>query len=508
VSVYEGFVQSTYQSTANVLAGERSINVMVEKTEIPNAKSPAALVHTPGLSTFATLPTGPVWALWNYPTSSDLANGHYLHAVAGPNNGALHIYRVTSGGVVTDMGAFPLPGASSLWGRVYPPKVVGDQQRLLTVGGGLTYPCVYTFAAAAAPVSVASTYPGTSVWTAANIDTYFFSSNNALLSPISTLCASNPNDPTTWNALNILASQDGPDLIMELASLRREMWVLGTNKTSVYYDAGNPSFPFSRVQGAVSKVGCLAPRSVVEMNGSLYFLGTEAPNLQNAGNGLGAIYRTNGYNVQRISTYGIEQLLATWTNPDLSMAFTYQDQGHRFYVLNGASGSTANGCIVFDETTGACHERSSPWTTNTCYAGQCYSYAFGKHLVGSAVDGKILQLATNTYTDNGSAITRTRIGPPIATENLWNFYHRFTLDCQVGTQASGNQTVTLYYSNDGGMTWSSGTARTVSTSGNYTGRAVWLRLGKARNRVFKLTTTDQMPITWLQAFIDAEAGYA
>lgn len=493
---YPAFTGSTYLSRSLVADTERTINLYPEPIEDGAGKSRSVLYGTPGLTLFATLPVAPVWAMWYSPAYAAL-NAEQMLVLAGPSASNLNLYVVNSAGSVSSVGA--LAGGYGTPGyRTYPPWLVASETQALLGGGGLTYANVYTFASGLTTLSGAN--PGTYIPSATNLDSYWI----APLGNSNTLGVSNPNDATTWQALNTLSLQDGPDMIVALAALRRELWVFGSERTTVYYDSG-AVFPFTRIPGAVVSVGCVAPRSLQVIGGSLCFLGTLNGGERGASHsttGAGcAVYMSSGYNVQRISTFGVESLLSTWTAPENAMSYTYQDAGHTFYVL-----TCSQGTLVYDVTVGLWHERVSD-ASSPAHLGQCYVHAFGKHLVG-ATDGKIYTMDRATYTDAGTAITRTRIGPPIANENHINTFHEFTLDCEVGTEASGAQSLTLGWSNDGGQTWPGSSTISVGAAGNYTARAVWRRLGSARDRVFKVTTTDASPIAWINAYLEMTGGGA
>jgi hypothetical protein len=513
---YQGFIGGSNPSRSAVLDSERSMNVFPEISSSPAAKSRSMLVGTPGLQALWTLPVGPVWALWAPPNVGGSFGTGVLYALAGPLfiNGAsgtnnLHLYSINGSGTATDLGSIAYANTTgSGQTRQYPPILVGSDTQIMVAGG--TNLMAYTPGSGWTTLSGGT--PPQFVVPCAYLDGYFFTAQQG------TLYASNLNDGTSWSGANVLGSEDGPARIVALANLRRELWVFDTQKITVYYDAGNQSFPLSRIPGAVIKVGCLAPRSVVEAQGSLFFLGAENLTEQNfaiPAQTIGAVYRTNGYNVERISSHGIEQIISGWVNPDQAMAWTYQEKGHTFYVLNAAPGNDpSDGCLVYDLATGVWHERANAWLANpNWYAGISYAHAFGKHLVGGINTasglGILYEMKSTFYNDffSGSqAIARWRTGPPIASENFWNFFDEFCLDCEVGTETSGTQNLTLSWSNDGGQTFNAGTTISIGGSGAYLVRARWLRLGKARERVFKVSTSDAMPIAWLQAFLKMRPG--
>lgn len=90
-------------------------------------------------------------------------------------------------------------------------------------------------------------------------------------------------------------------------------------------------------------------------------------------------------------------------------------------------------------------------------------------------------------------------------ELLWLFFSEFQLMFQPGVgQANdpgANPQIGLRWSNDGGNTWSNQRWVSAGLQGQYGTRAIWRMLGRARNRVWELTSTD--PVVW--AMVDAFA---
>lgn len=66
----------------------------------------------------------------------------------------------------------------------------------------------------------------------------------------------------------------------------------------------------------------------------------------------------------------------------------------------------------------------------------------------------------------------------------------------------------LRWSDDGGHTWSNYQARGAGLTGQYGTRLIWRRLGRSRNRIYEISTTD--PIAWriIDGFVLADPGFA
>ena len=64
----------------------------------------------------------------------------------------------------------------------------------------------------------------------------------------------------------------------------------------------------------------------------------------------------------------------------------------------------------------------------------------------------------------------------------------------------------LRWSNDGGSTWSNEHWCTIGQQGKYKNRAIWRRLGQARDRVFEVSTTDPVKMVIVSANLKASGA--
>ena len=64
----------------------------------------------------------------------------------------------------------------------------------------------------------------------------------------------------------------------------------------------------------------------------------------------------------------------------------------------------------------------------------------------------------------------------------------------------------LEWSDDGGHTWSNEHWVSIGKIGEYKNRAIWRRLGRSRERIFRVTITDPVKRVIIGAHLDATAG--
>jgi len=69
-----------------------------------------------------------------------------------------------------------------------------------------------------------------------------------------------------------------------------------------------------------------------------------------------------------------------------------------------------------------------------------------------------------------------------------------------------NPQIMMQFSDDGGYTWSNENWQELGYSGDHQKRIKWHRLGRSKDRVFKVVITDPVPVVLVNAYIDLEAG--
>jgi hypothetical protein len=302
-------------------------------------------------------------------------------------------------------------------------------------------------------------------------------------------------DGTSIDPLEFASAEGNPDNVVAIFVDHREVWVFGTNSTEVWYDAGLLDFPLTRIQGAFNELGCAAPYSIAKMDNQVYWLGKDA-------RGQGIVYRAAGYIGQRVSTHAIEWQMQEYADISDATGYTYQQDGHSFYVLNFP---TANTTWVYDVATGAWHERAS-FANGEFNRHRASSQMFfnATTVVGDYQNGKIYSFDLNVYADDGAPqkwLRSWRALPTGANNLARTIQHSMQLDCETGVglnngQGSNPQAM-LRWSDDGGHTWSSEHWKSMGRIGRSGYRTIWRRLGatmKIRDRVYEVSGTDPVRI--------------
>ena len=329
------------------------------------------------------------------------------------------------------------------------------------------------------------------------------------------------NNPGTqqWAASGILSpitpalsygNKDGaPDNLVSIIVDHREVYLMGEESSEVWVDAGTFPFPFQRIPGTSTQHGIVAKFSVARLGNSFAYL---SRNIR----GQSQIMMMNGYIPQRISTHAVENTLVNQYVQD-AVAFTYQLEGHEVYVI---SFPTLDLTWAYDITTSMWHKWLWCDNTNTYHRcrANCSAVFQNMVLVGDWQNGQIYELDPNNYTDNGQNIRRLRRAPHLVTDLQRQFFDEFQIQFQPGVGTTGvslptdvTKTTTypqamLRWSNDGGSTWSREYWVTIGQEGKYKNRAIWRRMGTARDRVYEVVVTDPVNAVIVSANLKASEG--
>jgi len=298
------------------------------------------------------------------------------------------------------------------------------------------------------------------------------------------------------------ASKDGaPDDLVTLIVDHREIYLLGETSSEVWVDQGTSPFPFQRIPGTSTQHGIAAPFSVARLGNSFAYLSKN-------NRGTAQIVQMNGYVPQRISTHAVENSLTGQTINN-AIAWTYQLEGHEVYVISFPSIQLT---WCYDVASGMWHKWL--YTNNLgqyerC-RGNCAAVFQGYVLVGDYANGKIYHLDKTIYTDDGQNIKRLRRAPHLVTDFQRQYFEELQIQFQPGvglvTGTGENPQAMLRWSNDGGSTWSNEYWTSIGRIGRYLNRAIWRRLGMARDRVFEVVVTDPVKCVIVSANLKASGG--
>ena len=389
---------STYVARSVNAADARMVNLFPEI--VPEAgKEPAFLNRAPGLLLLNTIGTGPIRGLWAFSSNDD-----HAFVVSGTE-----LYRITTAYVPTLIGTIAGTG---------PVSMADNGTQLFIAANGPSY--IYNNVTNAFGQITDPDFPG--AVTVAYLDGYFvFNEPNSQKLWITALL-----DGTSIDPLEFASTEGSPDGLVAVIANFREVWAFGTNSIEVWSDTGATDFPLQRIPGAFNELGCAAPYSIAKMDNGLFWLGRDR-------RGQGIVYRANGYAGQRISTHAVEWQIQQYSDLSDAVAYTYQQDGHSFYVLIFPSADTT---WVYDVATQAWHERAG-WDNGsfTRHRSNCQMAFNNNVIVGDYENGNVYAFDLEDYSDNGSIQKWLRSWRALATGTNTlkrTAQHSLQLDCETG----------------------------------------------------------------------------
>ena len=387
---------SSYVARSVNAADARMVNLFPEV--IPEGgKEPGFLNRAPGIRLLANMGDGPIRGMWQF--------GGYGYAVSGEI-----LYKIDTLWNATAIGT--VSGSSG------PVSMSDNGTQLFIACNGPSF--IYNSLTLAFAQITDPDFPG--AVTVGYLNGYFvFNEPNSQRLWITQLLDGQSIDP-----LDFASAEGSPDGLVSILIDHREAWLFGTNSVEVWYDSGGADFPLSPVQGAFNEVGCIAPFSVAKLDNGIFWLGADA-------RGQGIVYRANGYTAQRVSTHAVEWQIQQYGNMTDAIAYTYQQDGHAFYVLIFPS---ANTTWVFDVATSMWHERAAFINGSfTRHRSNCQMSFSNEIVVGDHEIGNIYAFDLNVFSDSGAPQKwlRSWRALPTGTNDLKrSAHHSLQLDAETG----------------------------------------------------------------------------
>ena len=286
------------------------------------------------------------------------------------------------------------------------------------------------------------------------------------------------------------------DNLITLQENVRELWLIGERTSEVWFNVGAANFAFQRLPGIGPQMGCAAKHSITRVGDSLAWLGRNEQ-------GENVVVMTSQYAIRRASNHAVEHSIASFPLVSDAIGYAYQEEGHLFYMLTFPT-ADVTWCLdvtVWERTQGAMgwHQRLSWDSTNGVYRrhrSNCFCNLQDLRLVGDYQTGQVHQMSRAFYTDAGNVLRAQRRTPHVwSRDNRKRVFQsgiqvEFTPGVGLQTGQGSNPQAMLRWSNDGGQNWSNEHWTTIGAAGATKNRAIWRRLGKARDRVYELNYSD------------------
>jgi hypothetical protein len=398
------------------------VNLYPEPNEIGAGRSKVTLNPTPGLVSIAVLSAIP---------RGQLEYNGRLFVVAGTN--LYEITLVSAGGfnssgvyVPIVVSATILNPALPLANDGLPASMAANETQLLIASAGSVYLLTlatnvfiqvpasnFTLASGPAPVKQV-----------AFCDSFFL----ALIANSQSIQISNVLDGGNWNLNGQIVVSVFPENVRGMIVDHRQVWFIGNKKSAVYYASGSINV-FDPVPGGFIEQGGAATFAMSNLDNSIFWLGGDDK-------GDSVAWRANGYTPARVSTFATELAWQTYPKRSDAVSFSYQDQGHAFWVLLFPSANNGNGATwVYDTAAQLWHERDFlNVTTGISMGHPAWNHSFwnGAHIVGDYRTGNLYQQSIYFYDNAGVPIRRVRRAPHISTELETTKHSRFVLDMETG----------------------------------------------------------------------------
>jgi hypothetical protein len=450
----------TVGKSVNVCAQER-VNLFAEIHRDPEAGSKLTLFPTPGLTRFVDLGATPARGMY--------VRGDSMYVVAG-----LTLWEVAADGTTTSRGILQPTS-----GRV---DITDNGLQMLIVDG--TYGYIYTFATNNFAQIADADFP--EAQTCAFLNGYFVvqetDSGRFYLSAL--------YDGTSWDALDYATAESDPDNLVRLMVDNGMLVLFGDKTTEFWGDAGADDFPLARIGASAIEWGLAARWSLCKYMDSLIFLRK---------NRLGAVQVCvlAGSTAIPVSTSEMDYLFSTYTAENAT-AFTYMVSGHPMYQITFPSDNVT---WVYDGLSKEWHRAQSG--TSGRHRAEIQVNFQDQSYVSDYENGKVYLLDQDTFTDNGETIVREFTSRHLKTAD-YSTLPQLWIDMEGGvglqTGQGSDPQVMLQISRDGGHTWGAELWRSFGAVGKYKARAIWNRLGRARDWTFRVRVTDPVKTVFVGAW--------
>lgn len=299
-------------------------------------------------------------------------------------------------------------------------------------------------------------------------------------------------DPLSWDTTTFIATEMEADLVTRIAKLNNYLIAFGKETIEYFWDAANaaPDSPMQRNDTPVKVNAYLAGLAIY--GNTLYYIGTDA-------GGQPDVFMLKDFKIESIGTPSISRYLNTvidqvaeWTGCIVSF------QGHTFYLINAG----LNKSWAIDVDTGL--------ITRFAFKQEAvFDIKHSTTIVGSntaktyfcldEASSALYKFDESVYQDVGTDFTCL-----LVTENNdFNTMNRKSMHrlAIVGDRPSANSNISVQWSDDDYQSFSS--ARSINLNQDLPSCR---QLGSFRQRIFKLSYTDNYPMRLQDIEVEINKG--
>jgi len=276
-----------------------------------------------------------------------------------------------------------------------------------------------------------------------------------------------------------------------------QIQLFGKESMEPWYNTGDTDNPFAPVPSGTLFSGTVSGETVRVTDNSIWWVETTRE-------GSGIVRRMVGGTPVRVSTAAVERFIQSSSN---FSAFTFQEQGHIFYVLNADQGTR-----VFDVKENEWHEWA--WLnrgTGIQERGRAETHAFAYvyHLVTDYENGRVYRQSLDYFSDAEQEMRRTRTSAHLDFGGRAAIIDELYIDMAMGVGLIDGQgsdpKVMLRYSTDG-VTFSNEIMGDVGKIGEYSRQVRFYRLGYGKDWVFEVSVSDPVQCVLMDARAKVRVG--
>jgi len=302
-----------------------------------------------------------------------------------------------------------------------------------------------------------------------------------------------PDDGTSWDATDFASAEKSPDNLVRVVDNTTEILLLGETSIEWWNNTGAADFPYERISGGVAEVGLAAKWSVARLTESALCM--LAVNREQGGV---KVIKIEGYQYVTISNPELETLINRYTTIADATGVGFHFQGHPFYQLNFP---TAGESWLYDGLTNL-WSRVSFGALGARHRGEISANFLDKSYVSDFENGRLYRQG-ETHDDNGTPFACEIVGrhifdeKPIRISRLW-----LDIEAGVGPEQGAEPMALLTLSKDGGHTWGNERMASIGRIGEYGKRAIFRRLGRGYDWLFKIRIVAAVKRTIVGAYVN------
>jgi hypothetical protein len=297
-------------------------------------------------------------------------------------------------------------------------------------------------------------------------------------------------NPKLWTALGFASKEGNADNLTACYVNSGSLWLIGERNIEVWNPTDDTDLPYQRIGSVALEQGCLVKDTIATIDNTMLWVGDS-----------GSVYAAKSYNATKISTDAIDNELGKYDLSN-SFAFTYEQYGHSFYVLTVPDKIT----LVYDIDTNMWHERKSKGHNDW---GMCnVAYISDAAITGDRYSSKLYTQSKDVFTEGDNQIVWVNAFPVIYEDDKRLIHDKLLIEIDAGLGLDDNTVpyLTMDYSDDGGKIWSNFREISIGKVGEYYQRAIFRRLGLARNRIYRIQGSSKTEINITGAYIDGRIG--